>query len=241
MLSAALLVGAAALTAATPLQLRQASQDPPQNKSTGFNLRVHIPSGETVIPSLQGWYLKTLHVGAGINVAILDSNGTDAPVFYENGTLTGSEYGTTTIVTDAGSQPFPESLMVPNATQAKSSSDPATANAYDAFASISVGQGTPASISVFPNPVALLANQLGTGTFMGCNRTVQYYDASFIVLEYAYNTETAAVIPAGCAPFKLLPQCATLPDLPSSGSISSHANVQTVGCYEDTNTVTGID
>ncbi|KAK4234514.1 hypothetical protein C8A03DRAFT_18598 [Achaetomium macrosporum] len=187
------------------------------SSSKGFYLIAHVtdPSRD-FSPSIEGWALTAIHTGAGLNAAVLAS-ASAGRLFYENGTAAQVAATQSTILTDAGTPPFPMGLYV------QGEGEPPK------ILEINVGAGTPNTIvgreaDVLVN--GLDANGLGRGTYMACNATVPYYGVEYITLQYAYGK-----VSDGCAPIELRPRCATLNDLPAD-SLSSHEFAVVVPCYE---------
>lgn len=200
----------AALAAAAPAVRQPGSL----SQSDGFTLiaKVTDPSRD-LDPSVDGMPLSAIHTGAALNAAVLWSSGR---VFFQNGTAEEAQLRQTTIITEAAMPGFPFGISVPGPAEPRD------------IISISVGPGTYNIIAGSDAPA--MVNGLGSGTYLACNATVPYYQRKFITLQYAYDPATD--IPAECAPIALVPQCATLDDLPED-SHSSHEFVQQVPCYEE--------
>jgi|SRR3569833_2841255 len=227
-------LGASPTTAAPTF--RRAAIYPATSTSTGFTLIANVTDrSHDLSPSVNNIAVTPLHVGAGLNLAVLDPShsGSDAgyaaPIFYLNGT------NPSDILADAGTEPvFPEGLT------AATSTDPLSADVY-----LNLGGGSPMTLSAGPAPYVVNQPSDGSthGTFAACDTFVAYYQSNHVTLRWIEAVPTAdgaiyvTTMPAGCAPVRLLPQCAVLADLPA-GSAASHDHVQTVGCYED---VAGID
>ncbi|KAK3386711.1 hypothetical protein B0H63DRAFT_468265 [Podospora didyma] len=236
-----LTLGLAALAAAAPAK-RDTPHYPATSLSKGFLLIANVTDPtKDLSPSVNGWVVQTAHIGPPFNAAVLQSPGASAPgrIFYENGTDERVRYGQSTVITDGATPPSPFGILVQSPTEF----DTLYPTEHDVF--INGGPGTPASITRFPSPYAILQNNLGVGTFVACNNTIPYYGYKFITINYAYATfegpdggyQYNANIPEGCAPITLLPQCTTLNELPPD-AYASHEFAVTERCYED---VAGID
>ncbi|GAW23417.1 hypothetical protein ANO14919_129760 [Xylariales sp. No.14919] len=231
-----LAVGAASLASATPLQGRQVIPNyPPNELSTGFRLVANVTDPATdLTPSVDGWELRGIHTGAGLNDAVLTSE--TGRIFYHNGTASEIHYAQGSILSDGGSPPFPYGIYVQ------------TADEFDATypaehdVTINVGSGTiGVSLLAFPDPYFYVTAH-AQGTFVACPRTVPYYGAEFTVVRFAYDTFDNATaqfernVPAGCTAITLIPECDVLPDLPE-GSLSSHQFASPSKCYEDVSAI----
>ncbi|KAK5634060.1 hypothetical protein RRF57_009774 [Xylaria bambusicola] len=230
--------GAAALTSAIPLESRQVIPNyPPNLLSTGFRLVANVTDPATdLTPSVDGWELIGIHVGAGLNDAVLTEVAGDGRIFYHNGTAEEVRYGRGSILTDSGNPPFPSGIDVQGETE-----HDATYPGEHAVA-INGGSGT-IGVSLLPPPDPYFyVTALAPGTFVACPRNVPYYNEEFIVVRFAYDTwdpDTALPvrnIPEGCTAITLIPECDTLPQLPE-GSISSHAEARNSKCYEDVSAI----
>jgi hypothetical protein len=175
--------------------------------SKGFNLVAHVTDATSdLTPSVEGLFLSTAHTGAGFNAAVLSSD--HGRLFYQNGTTPQDS----DILTDGGTPPFPFSLQVQPAGEARRILD------------ISVGQGTTGSIDA----QGKLVNGLGEGAFLACRQVVPYYNYEFITLQYVYGKADPAGL-EGCATIELVAKCAELNELPE-GSLSSHEFATEVKC-----------
>jgi len=213
------LAALAALSTAAPAVRRQNTP----TASKGFTLvaKVTDPSKD-FSPSVDNWVFSTIHTGPPTSRAVLSQG--NSRIFYENGTSADVAAGTTTLITDSATPPTPFGVTIQGPTEYDVT--------YPTEHSIFVNAGTGTLLSVGGG---FLANGLdrGTGdegTFVACNNTVPYYrDLRFITLQYVYDGETA---PQGCAPVVLVPQCATLNDLPPD-AYASHEFALDVGCYQN--------
>jgi len=190
---------------------------PKPSKSTGFYLVAHVPNpAHDLTPSVEGWSLTGIHTGAGFSAGVLDASADAARLFYQNGTAAQAGRRQGTLVTDAGTPPFPMSLQLQAPGEARQ------------IAGLNVAQGTPAGVDAR----AVLVNGLAgfKGTFLACRQTVPYYGVEYVTLQYAYGGEAEGAAD-GCAPIRLVAKCAALNELPE-GSISSHEFAGEVRCVE---------
>lgn len=216
------LTPALTLTAATTaLALPAGSSEPKLSHSTGFYLTAHVSdAAHDLTPPINGWVLGTAHTGAGLNAAVLYSS--NGRLFYENGTAEQARARQATLITDGGTPLFPSSLILQPAGEAPRITD------------IDFNQGTAVGVVESKKGGPKLVNGLGEGTFLACNATVPYYGYKFVTVQFLYGKkgETGVgAVPADCVPVELVPQCATLNDLPA-GSYSSHEFAVDVACYE---------
>ena len=193
--------------AATALPSQHARTATCTSTSKGFNLVAHVTDATSdLTPSVEGLFLSTAHTGAGLNAAVLSS--ANGRLFYQNGTSP----ETSDILTDGGTPPFPFSLQVQPAGEARRILD------------ISVGQGTVGSV----NAQGRLVNGLGEGAFLACRQVVPYYNQEFVTLQFVYGKADPATL-KGCATIELVAKCAELNELPE-GSLSSHEFAAEVKC-----------
>ena len=85
---------------------------PPTKFSTGFELVVNVTDLSTdLTPSVHGWPLQGIHIGAGQNAAGLN-NTEPAMIFYQNGTASEVYFKNSTIVTDAAEPLAPYGFLI---------------------------------------------------------------------------------------------------------------------------------
>ncbi|KAL6807229.1 hypothetical protein GGI42DRAFT_351841 [Trichoderma sp. SZMC 28013] len=222
--STAALIGLVGAAAASPLNI--VPNYPPVKQSTGFRLYVNVTDKALDFsPSIQGLYVNSIHVGAGLNEAGVGSKSDNPSIFYQNGTASDVRFNGATTITDQGTplSPYGISLALDAGSETVSS------------VNINGGLGTKAvQISQFPEGF----RYLGPETFVICNEPLAYYQGTkFNVIKQAATTisSTGQIeknIPAGCAPVRLIPECATLEELPA-GSYSSHEFAVNSDCYAD--------
>ncbi|KAL6910747.1 hypothetical protein GGI43DRAFT_391025 [Trichoderma evansii] len=198
---------------------------PPHQLSQGFRLVVNVTDKALDLkPSVQNLYVNSIHIGAGLNVAGVGAEST-SNIFYQNGTASEYRFGAATTITDEATPltPFGISLT-------KNAGSDTVSSAY-----INGGPGTAGvQLSQFPEPYVFL----GPETFVICNNPLDYYQGQkFLVVEQATTTISSAGqieynIPEGCAPVRLLPECAPLEALPA-GSYASHEFALQSECYAD--------
>ncbi|KAH8651019.1 hypothetical protein BX600DRAFT_441466 [Xylariales sp. PMI_506] len=230
-------LGLAGLASAAPLiSSRQVPNYPPTSLSTGFRLIANVTDPSTDLsPSVDNWVFTAIHVGAGLNDATLQADGSGVGnTFYQNGTAEQIAYNQGTIVTDGGTPLAPYSVSVASADETDE------AGYHDV--TVNVGLGTNGvQTAQFPN-VYPIVKAPAQGQYVACNQLEPYYQEDFVTVRYSYavwNPDTALydqVVPEGCTAITLVPECAALEDLPA-GSLSSHEYATTVNCYEDVSSI----
>ncbi|KLU92356.1 hypothetical protein MAPG_11302 [Magnaporthiopsis poae ATCC 64411] len=237
-----LTLGLAALATAAPaVTPRQTVPHyPPSSVSKGFRLISNVTDPtRDLTPSVHGFALGGIHIGPPNSRSVLSPQADNTSrLFYLNGTASDLTLGTTRIVSDGGTPPFPWGVHV----QGPDEFDlPANPGSHATF--INGGSTLDVGITKFPDPYSVLVNRKAEGgsaggTFVACYHEVPYYRRPFVVVDYAYATvdpDTAlpvVKVPEGCAPITLIPQCAVLNDLPPD-AISSHEFALDQKCYED--------
>ncbi|KAK6078637.1 hypothetical protein SCUP515_09687 [Seiridium cupressi] len=227
----------AGVASATPLSSRQVVPHyPPTQSSTGFRLIANVTDpSEDFTPPVDNWVFNAIHVGAGFNDAVLLPDGTDSGrIFYVNGTAEDVYYYRGSTLTDGGTPPFPYGIYVASEDQTDAG------GSHDV--SVNVGSGTTGvQLTRFPDVYPTLAGA-GQGTYVACNQTVPYYQKNYITVRWTYDTidpDTSLnvhQIPEGCVAINLIPECATLNDLPE-GSLSRHEFAATSVCYDDVSAI----
>ncbi|KAH7375206.1 hypothetical protein B0T11DRAFT_292930 [Plectosphaerella cucumerina] len=183
------------------------------DKSAGFELVAVVTNPATdLTPSINFWTLSTIHDGAGRAVAGLSNDA--ASVWYLNGTENQIKDYESSLLTDAGTPPFPNGLdfvYTPSGT---------------ADLRVDAGPGTP-GVGLNQNRDLFYLSAPGNdGTYMACRESIPYYSGKeFIVLKYAYHG-----VPQGCAEIRLVPQCAELAPLPPN-ALASHEYAMPVPCH----------
>ncbi|KAK3339666.1 hypothetical protein B0T25DRAFT_594449 [Lasiosphaeria hispida] len=206
---------------------------PRNSASFGFRLVVNVTDpSKDLSPSINGLFLHLAHIGPAQNRAYAAA--TPGPIFYQNGTS--NTPSLTNLLTDGGSPPFPEGMSYQ-----QEQTDANGAGIY-----VNAGSGAQATkltrLSAPYSYLTILAEVTGSA-FIGCTATIPYYGNStyFPVINWVMTTRNATgthlVIPEGCVPINLVPQCAALEALPPDAR-SSHEFAQEVRCYDN---VGGID
>ncbi|KAI1075762.1 hypothetical protein F5B20DRAFT_558524 [Whalleya microplaca] len=240
MFTAFLSLGLAGLASAVPLSSRQVVPHyPPTSSSTGFRLIANVTDPSTDLnPPINNWVFSGIHVGAGLNDAVLlaDSGADTGRIFYHNGTAEEIRYGKGSILTDGGTPPFPFGIYV----QGNNESAPQDPSEYGV--DVNVGSGTiGVSLEQFPDPYTYLTGG-STGVFIACPRNEPYYQKEYIVIRRSYDTTDPVTalpvhhVPKDCTAIRLIPECATLNDLPE-GSTASHEFAANTKCYEDVSAI----
>jgi hypothetical protein len=225
MVSAAFTLGLAGLAAASPLAMRDVVPNyPPKEISKGFNLVVNAtdPSAE-LSPLIQNTFIASIHTGAGQALVGIIADITRSRIFYVNGTAEEIRYGQSNVISDGGTPPTPQGLQLA----------PVEGSSTLSTATMNFGPGSPGvGLSRFPEPYVFLTPE----TFVACNTSLPYYQGQyFITIQQAKTTvgsdgQINKNIPKGCAPIRLIPQCAQLADLPPD-AYSSHEFAADSSCY----------
>jgi hypothetical protein len=200
---------------------------PATSGSYGFRLIVNVTDlSNELTPYINHQYVNIAHIGAAINRAVATTG--QGPIFYQNGTSNNPSL--TNVVTDGGAPPFPEGMSYQ-----QEQTDAQGQGIY-----VSVGPGAQSvKLTRLTNPYSYLTilAEATQSTFLGCNSTIPYYgDQVFQVINWISTirnaTGSSLVIPQGCVPINLVPECAVLPALPPD-AMSSHEWAQEVRCYEN--------
>lgn len=234
---AILALSLANLASSAPTAGGQSPHYPPTSSSQAFKLVANVTDPSLDFsPSIKNWLVQGYHTGAGTNAAVLspfDAATDPGRIFYENGTAQDQAYHSTTLLTDAGSPPFPFSWQVQSPTEFDA--------AYPAqhHVSISAAEPTPAYLASFPVVYPTVQNGLGQGTFVACRNVLPSLPSAgtVVTVNYAYATfegpdggyEYNANIPEGCVPVALIPQCAEF----DPSSEANHQSALVERCYED--------
>ncbi|KAI2629182.1 hypothetical protein GGS26DRAFT_559761 [Hypomontagnella submonticulosa] len=191
--------------------------------SKGFKLVAQVTdTTKKLSVPVQGALLEGAHVGAGLDVAVLNIT-TSGRIFYQNGTVEEVLTEKSTIATDGGTPPFPFGLRV--TLNANDTSEPTEL-------AINGGVGT-TGVTLTKHIQKPGQLKYGAASFIACDETLAYYGPSrhFAIVKAFEATRGAPAIPENCVPIDLVPQCATLPDLPA-GSTSSHEFANNVRCFQ---------
>jgi hypothetical protein len=237
MLNALLALAIAGTASAVPLIARQVVPHyPPTQLSTGFRLIANVTDpSKDFTPPVNNWVFNAIHVGAGLDDAVLLSDSADSGrIFYVNGTADEIYYGQGSTLTDGGTPPFPFGIYVAGEDQTDA----------DGFhdVSVNVGSGTKGvQLTRFPVVYPTLTGA-AQGTYAACQQTEPYYNQEYVTIRWTYDTIDPNTflnvhnIPEGCVAINLIPECATLNDLPD-GSLSSHEFAATSVCYDDVSAI----
>ncbi|KAI1444630.1 hypothetical protein F5Y02DRAFT_389379 [Annulohypoxylon stygium] len=202
-----------ALTGATPVP-----QTPQQlSRAKAYQLQIQLlDPTKDLDPSIAGSYIGTIHVGAGLNVAVAgSSNNSGSTPFYTNGTAAD---GYVDVLNDLGTQ-FPWGIKVQNQT----SDDATYPGEHDV--EIDVGGGTN-GLGLITSGSDVRLGGLSDGYYAVCTRFIGYVRSNLNVIKYVYEGEA---LPDGCVGIEFVPLCAELNDLPE-GSEWTHDFVQEVDC-----------
>ena len=223
----------AALAAASPLARRA---PPPTRIANGFNLVANVTGDKDFTPSINNWKVAEWHTGAGLGRAGLFPN--FGRTFYENGTADDVKYRHASLVADAGLYPF--GLQIDY-------SDP---NAVLHAATLNIGSGSSNfMLSDDREPFSFVDPLEYSGvpnSFLACNETIpdlhrpDEYHITLNFLTGVYDGHYVLDVPDNCVTINLVPQCATLEDLPA-GAMASHEFAQDVHCYDDVSSVVWSD
>ncbi|KAM5342373.1 hypothetical protein ACJ41O_013339 [Fusarium nematophilum] len=211
------------LAAASPLAQREARpQYPPRSTSKGFKLVVNVTDhSRDFDPPIHNSFVTSIHTGAGLAlVGVIEKGGR---IFYQNGTREERQNGQATVLTDGGTPLTPSGIALEKESK----------TLYGT--TLNFGPGTPGvQLNALDDPYTYLLPE----TFVACSEKLDYYQGKrFIVIKQARitideNDEIQRNIPKGCAPVRLVPECAELEELPK-GSYSSHKYALNSKCYED--------
>ncbi|KAK3377221.1 hypothetical protein B0T24DRAFT_678062 [Lasiosphaeria ovina] len=252
-------LGLAALTSSTPLSLPRRSLFPPTSTAKGFVLVANVTDlSRDLTPSIQHFKLVGVHVGAGLETAVLTPEA--GRVLYENGT-DAEGYG---IAADSvlGTAAAPAGFTYPYGMQiipippgVEEGEEPGDDEAdYVDHVGIDVGTAQRGVGIRDPPPSSTPSTQVaqdpasgGTdtwaeaygpdaGTFYVCFEAKPAYGRPQYPVRFARVQTVDGVayqqIPDGCAPIRLLAQCAALEQVPP-GAIYGHDFARTVRCYDN--------
>lgn len=224
-------IGLAGLAAAAPTV--PVPVYPEFTTSNAFKLVLNVTDlSKDLDPPVHGTFATSIHVGPPFNYVGQTNAIAAARTFYVNGTGSQVRFGDSYTVSDGGSPPFPEVLSLVK--------DAGSETLSTLF--LNAGNGGEGNYRIgltrFPNPIP----ELYPTTYVACKEPLAYYGGKeFVVVKQAQATvgedgKQEHNIPDGCAPLRLLPQCAKLNDLPA-GSRSSHDHVADTNCYTDVDSI----
>ncbi|KAI0376626.1 hypothetical protein F5Y04DRAFT_265963 [Hypomontagnella monticulosa] len=188
------------------------------SRAKAYQLQVELrDSSKDLDPPVAGQFLGGIHVGAGLNIAVVEAPPTPMsnPPYYTNGTAAD---GWVAVLNDLGTN-YPWGLNV----QDPESFDYTYAGEHDA--DINVGGGSNGLTVVRDGDSAILGG-LAPGNYAVCNRFIGYTRSNMTVVRYVYDGED---LPTDCVAVNFVPLCAQLQDLPE-GSEWTHDFVQEVDC-----------
>ncbi|KAI0157977.1 hypothetical protein GGR52DRAFT_182492 [Hypoxylon sp. FL1284] len=216
------LLAAASVATASPFLSRREV-----GHSKGFKLVASVAGGDAknlTVP-IDGAFLGGAHVGAGLNLAVL--NITDGGVtFFQNGTAAEVKDAQSTISSDGGTPLNPYGLQA-----GLDTADPRTPYGV----TLDAGAGTPGITLTAPadgQPGELV---MGPASFIACDESIAYYgpDRRFAVVKDLDASralgDLPTNIPDNCVRVSLRPLCTELGTLPP-GSLSSHEFANEVPC-----------
>ncbi|KAK3311976.1 hypothetical protein B0H66DRAFT_644785 [Apodospora peruviana] len=215
---------------------------PKYSSSNGFQLVVNVTdrTKDTYTPPVHGSFVQLAHVGPPYNRAVASTS--SGSVFYQNGTFSDIANQRIGILTDIGTPPFPAGVTYQFPEQQNQTDEKGKPIHVNGGAS---GGGTRLTRLYEPLSYLTILSDVVESTFVVCpNSTIPYYARTnyrFNVVNWVQATRDSTgshiVIPEGCVAVNLVPQCATLNDLPEN-AFSSHDFAQEVRCYDD---VAGMD
>ncbi|KAI1770602.1 hypothetical protein F4818DRAFT_254561 [Hypoxylon cercidicola] len=214
------LLALSALSLATPILASQQATYPPSKFSKGFKLIANVTDrSHDLSPHIHGWPLQGIHVGAGLDAAVLN-NTTPGMIFYQNGTANDVYRQQSDMLTDSGMPLTPYGIIV----QYSGDTDKIVALGIDA-------RRATAGVTLTNPPYPMTELSANASQFIACKEGIPYYPPplQFIVVKAIRDQSK---VPGNCIVVKFLPQCATLPDLPK-GSYSTHQFANSARCFED--------
>ncbi|KAK0712542.1 hypothetical protein B0T26DRAFT_651738 [Lasiosphaeria miniovina] len=238
-------LGLAALTSGTPLSLARRSLFPPTSTAKGFVLVANVTDlSRDLTPSIQHFKLVGVHVGAGLETAVLTPDA--GRVLYENGTDVegygiAADSSLSTAAAPAGFI-YPYGMqIIPIPLGVEEDEDPGDADDADYVDHVGIDVGTAQrGVGIRdPPPASTPSTQAygpDAGTFCVCFEAKPAYGRPQYPVRFARVQTVDGVayqqIPDGCAPIRLLAQCAALEQVPA-GAIYGHDFARTVRCYDN--------
>ncbi|TWU72240.1 hypothetical protein ED733_000307 [Metarhizium rileyi] len=220
-------LGLIGLATASPLGDGEAVPNyPPIFGSKAFRLVINVTDrSNDLIPSIQNTYVSSIHVGAGLAILGKSADIKKGRIFYQNGTMIEYQTYLSNVLSDSGTPPFPSGITLVRDLGTKTVS---TGHLDGGAGDAGIG------ITRFPEPYAYLYPE----TWVACPEAQPYYHEDvFVVLKRMapYLKEDGnirTIIPKGCAPVRLIPECTELAEL-DAGSIINHNHVLFSMCYND--------
>ncbi|KAK0662969.1 hypothetical protein QBC41DRAFT_284816 [Cercophora samala] len=219
----------AGLAAASPLSLTQRQFQgnyPPRTTADAFKLVANISTPSNIFdPPVNNWFLSGVHVGAGLNAAILVPTLNTSATFFINGTGRDVSAQFTSIALppikfQGGATPlglrFPPLEGQQNPVNLGLNFGPGNTGA-----GVVGGLRSPWAQAFTPYPY-----------FIVCNETQPAYGRPQHAVKVAPSAES---IPDNCVAVTFLAQCAALPEGVFEGEGVEELNIHHVGapCYED--------
>lgn len=184
-------------------------------ESAGFQLVAVVTNPSTDLsPSINFFTVTAIHTGAGQALPVLSHDHRSAAVWYLNGTETQIKDDEASLLTDAGTPPFPSGLGFDTAPNGIGS------------LSVNAGPGAQGVGLTQLRDLFFLSAPGNQGTYMACPEAVPYYHGQeYVVLKHAN-----VGLPSGCAEIRLFPQCSGLDALPAD-ALASHEFATPVPCH----------
>lgn len=196
-------------------------------------------------PPIRGWRVSSIHIGAGVNVAVFGrptwTTRLPGRIFVLNGTAAERAAGNATLVNQVAFGP-PRALVLPPAGSPEfvTAAPPDAAEAF-----VNPAAGTPFAFAPsafsFALPVDYATVVPGRpGVWLACNRTVLYYQRTYILLAFTdakpVDGEAGGLqiaVPEACAPVELVPECTWAQGDGFQVKSAPLPFAQEIMCYED--------
>lgn len=189
------------------------------DQQLGFRLLVRVLDYDSdFTPRVNNKYVGGVHIGAALEGLYPIADGSKGPVFWANGTDAEIKAGQSHVFTDLDNGMYPLGWDISKSPESNVAS-----------AVLVAGTGS-AGVSVFDGgkdgPAYLLPED-----YMACLRPAPYTGelAPFILQR---DTKDNGQLPDKCIAIKLLPECASLPDLPASATYNRDHGYKS-RCYVD--------
>ncbi|KAK4166943.1 hypothetical protein QBC43DRAFT_205121 [Cladorrhinum sp. PSN259] len=242
-----LLAASLQLASASPVSPRQWSNPyPPRTTAKFFTLIANITDVDLaaarfpdVAPPASGWALTSVHVGAGLNAAVLSA--THAPAgaggLFQNGTARDISARATSIylppIQNSNGDFTPWGVQFSNANGGNGNGAGGSGDVTMNFGTATIGAGVEGGLR---NPYAEAFGPAGYypdgGKFVVCYQAAPFYGRP------QYRVMYLGEVPENCVAVRLLAQCAQEPEGGLKGAKELNLVNEGVGCYED---VSGIE
>ncbi|ETS73627.1 hypothetical protein PFICI_14573 [Pestalotiopsis fici W106-1] len=193
MLNLLILLVLLGVASASPRLVRRvvvARNHPPTQSSTGFRLIANVTDpSQDFDPPVHGWVLDAIHIGAGLNDAVLFADGDDVGrVYYVNGTADEIAGGQADTLTDGGTPLFPYGVYVAdrNTTDADGLHD-VSVNAGSGQVGVQLEVSSSSSTSSSLLYPVLRGPGAAAGTYVACNQYVSYYGENYTTIRWVYD------------------------------------------------------